>query len=339
MTCAEVIGEFDEGLSFLDGFVKEAVENKGMKRYIDIELREDLAPSRARLRFQWERERVWGPEGMNVQDIYEGKFEVDEGKTGLNTSGVVSIWGEKGLIGSERGPEINLMPREIKDLLESGGKMLIVHECEQFRCRMLARDARILLEIKNLSVTNPLINVSIEVTGPQLLQRTMMLVWPFNLEMVAPESVVYYQATFEFQQRVGGFPELQFTCQIKYNNLAVVAELPVTLAMFIVPVPMTSSQFEALWRQGGSELVISSEESGTGNASNILGKELNLKPIKQIGNEEIFAGKLLSTPLFILVHLKRIARKVTVKVLTKSRVLSDAIGTFMKQRINVYKML
>jgi AP-4 complex subunit epsilon-1 len=95
MVTTETTVEFDEEMTFLDGFVQAAIA-KGGKSYVPLESRDIdiIAAPKATLKFTYDEsvQEIYGPDGILI--TYPTS-ERDE--SGLNTTGVKSVWGEHGL--------------------------------------------------------------------------------------------------------------------------------------------------------------------------------------------------------------------------------------------------
>jgi AP-4 complex subunit epsilon-1 len=59
-------------------------------------------------------------------------------------------------------------------------------------------------------------------------------------------------------------------------------------------------------------------------------QQVDVSTVQRINQEEIFAGKLISTPFNILIHLKFGAVKIEMKVLTKAPPLTKSIISLLE---------
>ncbi|KAH0795013.1 Adaptin N terminal region family protein [Histomonas meleagridis] len=93
----EVNEDFDPEMRFLDDFVQDAIENKGLKEYIPLDERETdlLITPKSTIKYSYNQSipNVYGDDANNEQS--NGNKE--EGDIALNTNGVKMVWGENGL--------------------------------------------------------------------------------------------------------------------------------------------------------------------------------------------------------------------------------------------------
>jgi AP-4 complex subunit epsilon-1 len=223
------------------------------------------------------------------------------------------------------------LPAAIQTFSQSGD-VSPVYQDSQCRCSALARDGVILLAVMNVSESVPMMDFSIKINGPDVLQCEV-LSHPARLIAIPMGAAIWYQATFRFPQQMRGFPDFQFSCEVKYNKNVVTFDLPFTLALFFAPVGLTTPQFGSIWKQGGSEIVhtLARDKHLTlDEISKFLNEELHMKTVQRIGTEEIFVANLVSTPFKVLIHVKFLSEKVDVKVLTKAQPLTLAVVGLLK---------
>lgn len=433
----EVPEDFDEQMMFLDDFVADAIENKGMKDYIPLDERDTdlIITPKTQLKFTYtsqDANAVYGAEGPKEMDgVPKPMEEVEE--SGLNTNGVKMVWGESGLT-SEVDPspsiaaqnyesgiapppeekkvsmfqklaikktqqsaedakkekmkgsifgnmkkgaakkaapakpvavdemekiqapapvpqaapvqqgiqltendyvmleqitcDINAPMPPVIQAFSQSGDVTPVYEDAVMRVAALAHDGTVLIAVMNASPTTPMMNFSIEVTGPQVFNKDIIS-HPKNLVAIPPQCAVWHMVTFKFPQQVSAFPDFNsFKCTIAYNGIPVTVDLPMSLISFVCPADATTPQFGALWKQGGSEIVYTMKRTADlaiDEISQALNEMVHVKTVQRIGTEEIFIGTLFSTPLKILIHVKFGAEKIDMKVLTKAPPLTQAL--------------
>ena len=225
------------------------------------------------------------------------------------------------------------LPQQLQGFLQIA-QPVQVFENAIFRCYALAYSGSVVAIINNIS-QNPVMNVSIDINGPEIFNKEVIS-HPQQITAIPAQSTIYYMATFKFPQQMRGFPEFKFGCSIQYNKgQRVDFGLPMSLATFVVPSQVTTAQFGSFWKQGGSEIVYTIPRNNT-LTLDIISAKLNqlfhVKTVERIGAEEIFYGTLFSTPFKILVHVK-FGAKIDMKVLTNAQALTQALVNTLKKEI------
>jgi AP-4 complex subunit epsilon-1 len=226
------------------------------------------------------------------------------------------------------------LPPSIQAFAQSG-EVSPIYQDGQFRCAALGRDGSILLALMNVSEDVPMMDFSVNVSGPEGLNREVAS-HPNRLVAIPMGAAIWYHVTFRFPQQMRGLPEFLFGCEVKYNKKVVKFDLPFTLALFLAPAVLTTPQFGSLWKQGGSEIVhtLARDKNLTiDEVSNLVNEELHLKTVQRIGTEEIFVANLVSTPFKILIHVKFLSEKVEFKVLTKALPLTAGVVALLKKTL------
>ena len=234
--------------------------------------------------------------------------------------------------------EINTpMPPQIQNAA-SNGEPIPLYEDSQMNIAYLAANGSVLLAVLNQSSSVPMMDTTITITGPEVLLHDT-ITHPQQITHIPPGETVWVLSSYRFPQKMSGFPDFKFGVNITYNKDRRAAfELPgVNLSTFIAPLQATTPQFGQFWKQGGSELIYSVPRSGTDitidQISGALNEQVHVKTVERIGQEEIFAGTLVSTPFKILVHVKFGSEKIDMKILTKAPALTQAIYSLFKNHI------
>ena len=94
--------DWDEYMEFLDDYVADAIENKGMKEYIPLDERgdDDTLDLTPKLKFVYtdNNDQMYGADaGRNASGVPTGPAVEEPQDQGLNTNGVRMVWGEAGL--------------------------------------------------------------------------------------------------------------------------------------------------------------------------------------------------------------------------------------------------
>ncbi|OHS93347.1 Adaptin N terminal region family protein [Tritrichomonas foetus] len=229
------------------------------------------------------------------------------------------------------------MPQQIQQVAEAG-EVIPLYEDSQMKVAYLAINGTVLLAVMNSSPTIPMMDVNINVAGPEVLIKEV-ITHPHQITAIPPNEAVWVMAQFRFPQQMRGFPDFKFSANITYNRDRRAAfDLPaMNLSTFIAPMQATTPQFGQFWKQGGSELIYTVPRAGNDitidQISAALTEQVHVFSVERIGQEEIFSGSLVSTPFRILVHIKFGPEKIDMKILTKAPALTQAIYSLFKNTI------
>lgn len=237
--------------------------------------------------------------------------------------------------------EINTPPAQpIVDFLSKGSDFVEVYKDSQLSVSLIARNATIILSVTNVHANNPMIGVSISLSGAEGLQ-TATLTHPKTITAIPNGQAVLSMTEFKFPNQMKSFPDFIFNVNIVYNKSRKVQfdikPQFASLATFITPVEVTTPQFGHLWQQGGTELILSLDRTDPNISldfmSHLINNVVHAKTVQRIGMEEIFCGHLITTPFKVLIHVKFGSEKIDIKMLTKAPALTKALFNLMESLI------
>ncbi|KAK8860176.1 hypothetical protein M9Y10_011840 [Tritrichomonas musculus] len=232
--------------------------------------------------------------------------------------------------------EISAPPPQAMQQILSLGMPATIYEDSQMRVGCLAINGTALVAVSNATTNVPMMDCTINVNGPEVLVKDV-LTHPQQITAIPPSQTVFYMASYKFPTQMKGFPDFKFNCSINYNTTrkAMFDIQYMDLATFIAPMQATTPQFGQFWKQGGTELVYSVPRQGVDisidQVSQVINQQIHCKTVERIGQEEIFAGLLVSTPFKILVHIKFGSEKIDMKILTKAPALTQAVYNHFKK--------
>ena len=230
--------------------------------------------------------------------------------------------------------EINTPPPPQIEEFCATGEIQSVYQDNQMEVASLAQNGSVVVAIQNISQSTPMMNISIDIVGPEALIKEV-ITHPANLTAIPQGESVFVMASYKFPQQMKGFPNFEFNVNVSYNNGRMAHfKLPMNLGSFISPLKATTPQFGQFWKQGGSELILSLPRTDPNltldYASQVMNETLHVRTVERIGTEEIFCGTLVTTPFKVLVHIKFGSEKIDIKILTKAPALTQAIFNFLK---------
>jgi AP-4 complex subunit epsilon-1 len=224
------------------------------------------------------------------------------------------------------------IPQQLAFFLQSGSPTP-VYESGSFKVAAMAQNGGVLLAFVNEG-EEPILGLKVGVIGPDVLIKETAS-HPKTIRAIPQRKAVWLLTTFKFPQHMKGFPDFKFTVTLQYvgGSLITIALADMSLATFVIPLEVTTQQFSGFWKIGGIEQlyrVPTSPDFTLDEVSQTLNELMHVKTVQRIGNEEIFAGILFSTPFKILLHVKFSDQRMEVKVLTKAPPLTQAIVEFLK---------